>query len=90
MLDRLSWKKLALELVLFCLPALLLGFIIGSLSCLLLVSVLTELVWNFYNQQKLSHCLWVDRSMTPLAGRWNWQMLFYGLYQMQQRNRFRP
>ncbi|MBF1996280.1 phosphate regulon sensor histidine kinase PhoR [Serratia symbiotica] len=89
MLDRLSWKRLALELVLFCLPALLLGVIIGYLSWLLLVSVLAALAWNFYNQHKLSHWLWVDRSMTPPAGRWNWQPLFYGLYQMQQRNRRR-
>ncbi|MBQ0955876.1 phosphate regulon sensor histidine kinase PhoR [Serratia symbiotica] len=89
MLDRLSWKRLALELVLFCLPALLLGVIIGYLPWLLLVSVLAALAWNFYNQHKLSHWLWVDRSMTPPAGRWNWQPLFYGLYQMQQRNRRR-
>lgn len=89
MLDRLSWKRLALELVLFCMPALLLGVIIGYLSWLLLVSVLAALAWNFYNQHKLSHWLWVDRSMTPRAGRWNWQPLFYGLYQMQQRNRRR-
>lgn len=89
MLDRLSWKRLAFELVLFCLPALLLEVIIGYLSWLLLVSVLAALAWNFYNQHKLSHWLWVDRSMTPPAGRWNWQPLFYGLYQMQQRNRRR-
>nr|WP_247652139.1 phosphate regulon sensor histidine kinase PhoR [Serratia symbiotica] len=85
----MSWKRLALELVLFCLPALLLGVIIGYLPWLLLVSVLAALAWNFYNQHKLSHWLWVDRSMTPPAGRWNWQPLFYGLYQMQQRNRRR-
>ncbi len=89
MLDRLSWKKLALELVLFCLPALLPGVIIGYFPWLLLVSVLAALAWNFYNQHKLSHWLWVDRIMMPPAGRWNWQSLFYGLYQMQQRNRRR-
>ncbi|CAI0709083.1 Phosphate regulon sensor protein phoR [Serratia proteamaculans] len=65
MLERLSWKRLALELALFCLPALLLGLIFGYLPWLLLASVLAALVWNFYNQLKLSHWLWVDRSMTP-------------------------
>ena len=78
-----------LELALFCLPALLLGLIFGYLPWLLLVSVLAALVWNFYNQLKLSHWLWVDRSMTPPPGRWSWEPLFYGLYQMQQRNRRR-
>ncbi len=27
--------------------------------------------------------------MTPPPGRWSWEPLFYGLYQMQQRNRRR-
>jgi two-component system phosphate regulon sensor histidine kinase PhoR len=71
------------------LPALLLGLIFGYLPWLLLASVLAALVWNFYNQLKLSHWLWVDRSMTPPPGRWSWEPLFYGLYQMQQRNRRR-
>ncbi len=73
----------------FCLPALLLGLIFGYLPWFLLASVLAALVWNFYNQLKLSHWLWIDRSMTPPPGRWSWEPLFYGLYQMQQRNRRR-
>ncbi|ASM00979.1 MULTISPECIES: phosphate regulon sensor histidine kinase PhoR [Serratia] len=89
MLERLSWKRLALELALFCLPALLLGLIFGYLPWFLLASALAALVWNFYNQLKLSHWLWIDRSMTPPPGRWSWEPLFYGLYQMQQRNRRR-
>lgn len=89
MLERLSWKKLAIELVLFCLPAFLLSAFIGYLPWLLLVSVVTALTWNFYNQLKLSHWLWLDHSMVPPAGRWSWEPLFYGLYQMQLRNRRR-
>ena len=87
-LERLSWKRLALSW-LFCLPALLLGLIFGYLPWFLLASALAALVWNFYNQLKLSHWLWIDRSMTPPPGRWSWEPLFYGLYQMQQRNRRR-
>ncbi|MEH0875444.1 phosphate regulon sensor histidine kinase PhoR [Pectobacterium cacticida] len=89
MLERLSWKRLALELAFFCLPAVLLGLIFGYLPWFLLVAVLSLLCWNFYNQLKLSHWLWVDRSMTPPPGRWSWEPLFYGLYQMQLRNRRR-
>lgn len=70
-------------------PALLLGLIFGYLPWFLLASALAALVWNFYNQLKLSHWLWIDRSMTPPPGRWSWEPLFYGLYQMQQRNRRR-
>ncbi len=89
MLERLSWKTLAIELVIFCLPAFLLSAFIGYLPWLLLVSVVTALTWNFYNQLKLSHWLWLDRSMVPPAGHWSWEPLFYGLYQMQLRNRRR-
>ncbi|MEC5342372.1 phosphate regulon sensor histidine kinase PhoR [Brenneria populi] len=89
MLERLSWKRLALELAFFCLPALLLGLIFGYLPWFLLAAVLIVLCWNFYNQLKLSYWLWVDRSMTPPPGRWSWEPLFYGLYQMQLRNRRR-
>jgi len=88
-LERLSWKKLAAELALFCLPGLLLGLIFGFLPWWLLGCVLAALLWNFYNQLKLSHWLWMDRSMTPPSGRWSWEPLFYGLYQMQMRNRRR-
>jgi two-component system phosphate regulon sensor histidine kinase PhoR len=88
-LERLLWKRLALELGLFCLPALILGLLFGYLPWLLLVSLLAALGWNFYNQLKLSHWLWLDRSMTPPVGRWSWEPLFYGLYQMQLRNRRR-
>ncbi|NKI75015.1 phosphate regulon sensor histidine kinase PhoR [Dickeya sp. CFBP 2040] len=89
MLERLSWKKLAMELAFFCLPGVLLGLIIGYLPWFLLASVLAALCWNFYNQLRLSYWLWVDRSMTPPPGRWSWEPLFYGLYQMQLRNRRR-
>lgn len=89
MLERLSWKRLALEIFFFCLPALLLSLFIGHVTLLLLIAVFLSLLWNYYNQLKLSHWLWLDRSIMPPSGRWSWEPLFYGLYQMQQRNRRR-
>jgi len=88
-LERLSWKRLLLELVLACLPALILGLLVGYLPWLLLIAVLAVLGWHFANLLRLSHWLWIDRSMTPPAGRGSWEPLFYGLYQMQARNRRR-
>ncbi|CAH0260996.1 phosphate regulon sensor histidine kinase PhoR [Erwinia aphidicola] len=89
MLERLSWKRLLLELLLAGLPALILGLLVGWLPWLLLVSVLCVLGFHFNNLLRLSHWLWVDRSMTPPSGRGSWEPLFYGLYQMQARNRRR-
>ncbi|WP_034946976.1 phosphate regulon sensor histidine kinase PhoR [Erwinia oleae] len=89
MLERLSWKRLLLELVLVCLPALIIGLLAGGLPWLLLLSLLALLGWHFINLLRLSYWLWVDRSMTPPTGRGSWEPLFYGLYQMQARNRRR-
>ena len=89
MLERLSWKRLLLELALTSLPALIIGLLVGYLPWLLLISVLAVLYWHFANLLRLSHWLWVDRSMTPPVGRGSWEPLFYGLYQMQARNRRR-
>ncbi|WP_313589984.1 phosphate regulon sensor histidine kinase PhoR, partial [Pantoea septica] len=89
MLERLSWKRLLSELALACLPALIIGLIFGYLPWLLLISVLGMLLWHFYNLMRLSHWLWVDRTMTPPTGQASWEPLFYGLYQMQLRNRRR-
>ena len=39
MLERLSWKRLVFELILCCIPALILGAIFGYLPWFLLVAV---------------------------------------------------
>ena len=89
MLERLSWKRLVLELVLCCIPALLLGAVFGYLPWFLLVAVTGLLVWHFWNLLRLSWWLWVDRSMTPPPGSGSWEPLLYGLHQMQLRNKKR-
>lgn len=89
MLERLSWKRLVLELVLCCLPALILGALFGYLPWFLLAAVTGLLVWHFWNLLQLSWWLWVDRSMTPPPGHGSWEPLLYGLHQMQMRNKKR-
>lgn len=89
MLERLSWKRLVLELVLCCIPALVLGAIFGYLPWFLLAAVTGLLVWHFWNLLQLSWWLWVDRSMTPPPGHGSWEPLLYGLHQMQMRNKKR-
>ncbi|NIF48516.1 phosphate regulon sensor histidine kinase PhoR [Enterobacter sp. Ap-1006] len=89
MLERLSWKRLVLELVLCCMPAAILGLIFGHLPWFLLAAVTVLLSWHFWNLLRLSWWLWVDRSMTPPPGRGSWEPLLYGLHQMQLRNKKR-
>ncbi|EKK7714686.1 phosphate regulon sensor histidine kinase PhoR [Cronobacter dublinensis] len=89
MLERLSWKRLVLELMLCCIPALVLGAIFGYLAWFLLAAVTGLLIWHFWNLLRLSWWLWVDRSMTPPPGSGSWEPLLYGLHQMQLRNKKR-
>jgi two-component system phosphate regulon sensor histidine kinase PhoR len=88
-LERLSWKRLVLELLLCCIPAAILGLIFGHLPWFLLAAVTALLAWHFWNLLRLSWWLWVDRSMTPPPGRGSWEPLLYGLHQMQLRNKKR-
>ena len=89
MLERLSWKRLVFELILCCIPALILGAFFGHLPWFLLAAVTGLLIWHFWNLLRLSWWLWVDRSMTPPPGRGSWEPLLYGLHQMQMRNKKR-
>lgn len=86
MLERLSWKRLVLELLLVA-SRLSSWCIFGYLPWFLLASVTGLLIWHFWNLLRLSWWLWVDRSMTPPPGRGSWEPLLYGLHQMQLRNK---
>jgi two-component system phosphate regulon sensor histidine kinase PhoR len=88
-LERLSWKRLCFELVLCCIPALILGAVFGYLPWFLLAAITGLLIWHFWNLLRLSWWLWVDRSMTPPPGSGSWEPLLYGLHQMQMRNKKR-
>ncbi|EKT53566.1 phosphate regulon sensor histidine kinase PhoR [Providencia sneebia] len=89
MLERLSWKQLVWGLFLFILPAFILSVFIGHLAWLLVISLSAALIWHSYNLLRLSYWLWLDRSMLPPEGKGGWEPIFYGIYQMQQRNRKR-
>jgi len=88
-LERLSWKRLVLELLLCCIPAFILGAIFGYLPWFLFAAVTGLLIWHFWNLLRLSWWLWVDKSMTPPPGTGSWEPLLYGLHQMQMRNKKR-
>ena len=88
-MERLTWKKLVGELILFYLPWLILGVIFGYLPWFLLVASWIQLGWHFHNQLKMSNWLWKDRSLAPPSGSGSWEPLFNGIYRLQQRNRRR-
>lgn len=68
MLERLSWKRLVFELILCCIPALILG--LSSVICRGFTGGCDGIArLAFLNLLRLSRWLWVDRSMTPAGKR---------------------
>lgn len=89
MLDKLSLKTLLIELLAVQASALIIGLLSHQLSLCLISGLLLIIGWHFKQLLRLSHWLWVDRSMTPPAGKGSWEPVFYGIKLMQQRNRRR-
>ncbi len=57
MVERLSWKKLVWELILFYLLWIILGMIFGHLLWFLPAATWIQLIWHFHNQLKMSDWL---------------------------------
>ncbi|KWU00822.1 PAS domain-containing sensor histidine kinase [Vibrio toranzoniae] len=87
MVEKLTWKKLVWELVFFYAPWILVGWVFGYLSWLLLAATVLQLGWHLHNQMRLSAWLWDEKRLTPPSGSGNWESLFNGIYRMQQRQR---
>lgn len=89
MLKKLSWSSFFLSLILALIPAIIVGVFFGVLGWALFIATLALLGWNYYQQLKLSNWLWRDNSLTPPTARGNWEVIFYGLLQLQRRNKKR-
>ncbi|WP_423840197.1 phosphate regulon sensor histidine kinase PhoR [Vibrio mytili] len=87
MVERLTWRKLAWELAFFYSPWIIVGWVFGYMSWLLLAATVIQLVWHLHNQVRLSSWLWDEKRLTPPSGSGNWESLFNGLYRLQQRQR---
>lgn len=87
MVERLTWRKLAWKLAFFYLPSVLIGWIVGYLSWLLLLTTALLLLWHLNQQVRLSAWLWDEKRLTPPTGSGSWEELFNGLYRVQQRQR---
>ncbi|MBD1576702.1 MULTISPECIES: phosphate regulon sensor histidine kinase PhoR [Vibrio] len=89
MVEKLSWKKLAWSLAFFYLPWIVIGWFFGYMSWLLLAATAMQLVWQFYNQIRLSEWLWDEKRLNPPAGTNSWEPLFNGIYRLQKKQRQR-
>ncbi|MFC3914617.1 phosphate regulon sensor histidine kinase PhoR [Pseudaeromonas sharmana] len=90
MLEPYSWgKMIRRSLYLIYSPALLVGLLTGFWAEALLASAVFHLLWLYYYQKKLADWLWKDRSLVPPQGPGTWELIFNGIYRLQQRHRAR-
>lgn len=89
MLQKLTWRSFISSFLLVLLPCLLAGLIFGYLPWWICGGLLGLLGWNYVQQLKLSYWLWQDKSMTPPTAKGHWEVIFYGLLQLQKRNKKR-
>lgn len=86
MLDRLNWKRLMFELLMTLAISTLAGLFFHHVTGFISLGLLFLILWHFSQLMRLSHWLWVDRSMTPPTGYGSWESLFYGINLMQGRS----
>lgn len=71
------------------LPITLVGLLFNILSELLLISFFIHIVWHYYYLKILNDWLWNSHSTVLPHGKSEWEHVFIGIHNMQQRHRKR-
>ncbi|MBE0377890.1 MULTISPECIES: phosphate regulon sensor histidine kinase PhoR [Pseudoalteromonas] len=80
-------QALAKRLLIYFLPLLLVGVLIGAPFLLLFLGSFSLLVWHYHQLYRLSDWLLNQRSFNPPEGEGAWEQVFEGIYHLQHRNR---
>jgi len=76
-------------LVLIYLPIIIIGLLVNYLTELLLISFFIHIVWHYYYLKTLNNWLWNSKSTVLPHGKSDWDHVFVGIHNMQQRHRKR-
>ncbi|WP_445397630.1 phosphate regulon sensor histidine kinase PhoR [Zobellella sp. An-6] len=80
-----QWGRLFLYYLFF----FLFGLMLDDIALALLAGTVLHLLWHYRFQHKLAVWLWRDRSLIPPEGKGSWEVIFNGIYRLQQRQRAR-
>ncbi len=83
------WISLAKKIVVLYTPLLLAGALLGDWRLGLIVALIYHIFWFYRYQKRLQDWLWNDRSLIPPQGPGTWELIFNGIYRLQQRHRMR-
>lgn len=89
MFEPYSWGRVVKKALGYYLPFLVLGLLLNNWALSLFAAAVLHLVWHYWQQRRLFHWLWVDRSLIPPQGSGTWEYIFNGIYRLQQRHRAR-
>ncbi|RUO75303.1 phosphate regulon sensor histidine kinase PhoR [Idiomarina seosinensis] len=89
-MDRDYSNLLALRgLVLYLLPFIIVGWLIGYLWPVLTIALTGLIVWHYYYQQRLTRWLWKSRNLLPPTAPGSWGYIYDGIYRNQRRSQSR-
>ncbi|ATG73508.1 two-component system sensor histidine kinase PhoR [Zobellella denitrificans] len=77
------------RLIFYYLAFFLFGLLLKEMALGLLIGTVLHLLWHYRFQHKLAVWLWRDRSLIPPEGKGSWEVIFNGIYRLQQRQRAR-
>jgi len=71
------------------LPILILGSLFNCLTAVLLAAFFVHIIWHYYYLKKLNDWLWNSKSTILPQANSEWEHVFIGIHNMQQRSRKR-
>lgn len=80
-------RTLAKRLLLYFIPLLLVGLLVGMPFLWLFIGSFALLIWHYRQLYRLTDWLQQQQSFNPPEGRGTWEQVFEGIYHLQHRNR---
>ena len=83
------WASIIKKIVVLYTPFLVVGVLLGYWQQALIIACAYHIFCFYRYQKRLQDCLWNDRSLIPPQGPGTWELIFNGIYRLQQRHRAR-
>ena len=83
------WSAVIKKVLLLYIPLVVGSALLGDWKLGLIVALTYHVFWFYRYQKRLQDWLWTDRSLIPPQGPGTWELIFNGIYRLQQRHRAR-
>ncbi|WP_024870942.1 phosphate regulon sensor histidine kinase PhoR [Tolumonas lignilytica] len=83
------WSSIIKKVFVLYTPLIIIGALMGDWRLGLILALTYHIFWFYRYQKRLQDWLWNDRSLIPPQGPGTWELIFNGIYRLQQRHRAR-